>query len=711
MNKFLRPSILAVGVIAVVLMASVLIFDKKQALADPAFGDIIITVENELGASVSGATFTFNCDGTNHAVIDGGAGDDDSAANGTIHILAATVSGGTSGCVNFDAFTNDTVLKDGFVIEDTSLEDYFALPTESWNTATTSLDFAMNVTGIFNELGYPLNSATVTAGDDFATPCTESDGEWYCAVPLGDRDRDVLITKDGYVQYNSAMEGNLGITDRGAHTDPPMVFSIIDVKFAAKIISITDESTELMSAVSVKGGDNFEVSCTESNGSWFCPIPLDDEEFNVLIAKDGYVSHITDDEGFSDRVNHDDPQVVAQLSGIKFAYVVTGIADTLDNNFLDAAVRTGDNYGITCTTDNNGTYFCPVPLSHTELGVSIEKDGYVTNFDLFFDEDRDQASDAQGLQNATSSGVYIEYAVKVLVNKQSDNSFIHGATVEAGANFDITCVEDGNTTSYYCAIPLADTGTFVRASKTGYNTGDVSYVDRTLATDAQRNIGINLLTAGSGGGGGGSSVIQSNCSSVTYGEWQGSCVNGIQYRNIFSETGCAITAAQRSAAQRSCTNEGAPETPQDPVSGSSLVEQVTAFEKILTETINTVLTNSLLGRILLQVESDGESWYLNPIDSSRYFMGRPLDAFNLMRRFALGVNNADMQEFLESTAPRRLSGRIVMNVDDRGKAYYVNPLNLKLYYLGNPDNAFSIMKSFGLGISNLNLRQIKVGEL
>lgn len=47
------------------------------------------------------------------------------------------------------------------------------------------------------------------------------------------------------------------------------------------------------------------------------------------------------------------------------------------------------------------------------------------------------------------------------------------------------------------------------------------------------------------------------------------------------------------------------------------------------------------GKIFLQVEGNGEAWYLNPSDNKRYFMGRPIDAYNLMRTFGLGISNAD----------------------------------------------------------------------
>ncbi len=33
------------------------------------------------------------------------------------------------------------------------------------------------------------------------------------------------------------------------------------------------------------------------------------------------------------------------------------------------------------------------------------------------------------------------------------------------------------------------------------------------------------------------------------------------------------------------------------------------------------------GKIFIQVEEKGEAWYINPEDNKRYFLGRPTDAF------------------------------------------------------------------------------------
>jgi hypothetical protein len=48
------------------------------------------------------------------------------------------------------------------------------------------------------------------------------------------------------------------------------------------------------------------------------------------------------------------------------------------------------------------------------------------------------------------------------------------------------------------------------------------------------------------------------------------------------------------------------------------------------------------GRIFLQVEGHGEAWWINPDDRRRYFLGRPADAFALMRSFGLGITTKNL---------------------------------------------------------------------
>lgn len=121
----------------------------------------------------------------------------------------------------------------------------------------------------------------------------------------------------------------------------------------------------------------------------------------------------------------------------------------------------------------------------------------------------------------------------------------------------------------------------------------------------------------------------------------------------------------------------------------------------------------LSGRILLQVESHGEAWYVNPINGQRHFLGRPQDAFNLMRTQGIGITNTDLARIPEagstSTLPtdlNRLKGHFLLQVQSHGEAWYVSPTTGKRYSLGRPQDAFNIMRGQGLGISNNDLARI-----
>ena len=48
---------------------------------------------------------------------------------------------------------------------------------------------------------------------------------------------------------------------------------------------------------------------------------------------------------------------------------------------------------------------------------------------------------------------------------------------------------------------------------------------------------------------------------------------------------------------------------------------------------------------------------------------------------------------------------------ETGQAWYINPLTYKKHYLGRPDDAFNLMRQLGLGISIKNLALIHKNTL
>lgn len=144
--------------------------------------------------------------------------------------------------------------------------------------------------------------------------------------------------------------------------------------------------------------------------------------------------------------------------------------------------------------------------------------------------------------------------------------------------------------------------------------------------------------------------------------------------------------------------------------GQNILKEVDAGEYILGSASAVQggenLRNKMVGRILLQVEKYGRSWYVYPGDRMRYFLGRPVDAFNLMRKLGLGVSHAYVTKYMDKDFPSQVSGKILLDVEDSGKAYYIYPVDRKAYYLGRPKDAFAIMRNLGLGISNEAIKKI-----
>ncbi len=174
--------------------------------------------------------------------------------------------------------------------------------------------------------------------------------------------------------------------------------------------------------------------------------------------------------------------------------------------------------------------------------------------------------------------------------------------------------------------------------------------------------------------------------------------------------------------------------------------------------LNQEMYNNFRGKILLQVEKAGEAYYVHPEEEEMHFLGRPDDAFSIMRDKGIGITNSDLDKIpvsldylsgkdssgdglpdafkealgldVNSTdsdgdgyddytellhgydplGPGRLSydkdfaalqaGKILLQVEQKGEAWYINPENNKRYFLGRPNDAFNIMRNLGLGISN-----------
>ena len=177
------------------------------------------------------------------------------------------------------------------------------------------------------------------------------------------------------------------------------------------------------------------------------------------------------------------------------------------------------------------------------------------------------------------------------------------------------------------------------------------------------------------------------------------------------------------------------------------------------------LTNRLKGRILLQVESRGEAWYVKPDTGKRIYIADGEVAYSMMRNLGLGITNIDLAKIpvgvedrfeshdsdgdglsdkleeglgtnvnnvdsdgdgyndraevvngynplgngkiiYDNNLVNSVYGRILLQVESRGEAWYVNPVDGKRYYMKDGFAAYQIMRYLSLGITNSDLNKI-----
>jgi len=129
------------------------------------------------------------------------------------------------------------------------------------------------------------------------------------------------------------------------------------------------------------------------------------------------------------------------------------------------------------------------------------------------------------------------------------------------------------------------------------------------------------------------------------------------------------------------------------------------------------LAERLSGRILLQVESYGRAWYVEPVSHTRYYLRDGEMAYAIMRQKGLGISNSDLARLPQvagrlgdSKLVTRLKGRIVLAVQSRGEAWYINPVDGLRYYLADGEAAYQLMRTMGLGVTTVDLAKITMND-
>jgi hypothetical protein len=117
----------------------------------------------------------------------------------------------------------------------------------------------------------------------------------------------------------------------------------------------------------------------------------------------------------------------------------------------------------------------------------------------------------------------------------------------------------------------------------------------------------------------------------------------------------------------------------------------------------------LKGWFVLQSQDKGQLWYINPVDSEKYYFYNADSLFKIVKAVGLGISNKNFNS-LNKNKLTKLSGRILIKVEDSGKAFYVEPVTLKLISLGRPNKIFRILAGLSIGLNNQLIAKIKVKQ-
>jgi carboxyl-terminal processing protease len=126
------------------------------------------------------------------------------------------------------------------------------------------------------------------------------------------------------------------------------------------------------------------------------------------------------------------------------------------------------------------------------------------------------------------------------------------------------------------------------------------------------------------------------------------------------------------------------------------------------------LADQLKGKLLLQVESKGEIWYVNPNNGLRYEVTL-LNSLPLFRKFALGISTEDLNKIpmlhqsISKDFGLKLKGKFLLDVEKQGRIWYVDDSGFR--YEIRQDNLLNIFQKLSLGITDQNLLEIPVGTL
>jgi len=104
----------------------------------------------------------------------------------------------------------------------------------------------------------------------------------------------------------------------------------------------------------------------------------------------------------------------------------------------------------------------------------------------------------------------------------------------------------------------------------------------------------------------------------------------------------------------------------------------------------------------------GGIWYVEPTNKKRYPIMDAEQTFAAIQKAGTGIKHAELNKYLKVGFPRRLAGKILIDAETTGAAYYVNPAKLKGVALKSAYEAFLALRNLSVNINTTDLVKIPI---
>lgn len=243
------------------------------------------------------------------------------------------------------------------------------------------------------------------------------------------------------------------------------------------IIKVASASTEMTTSTCDFGGDADTIRAKVSLDGWVT------RRWSVALAASAAAEFTTG-------------------ASMDYTIVVNGVDDELGNSLTLDGTSASASYSGTVASSSYSAGKMYIAGSTSGGSVYAYQNGYVrsgTTTTLTISSTASQSVDFGTDDTSSHNESGLPFAHKILVTLEGGAVVTEGV-VTSGDSYGVTCTY-GSAGYWYCAVPLAETGTSARHVHDNWNTGTVTYTDRTTKAASQTTATINTTRKAPSGGG------------------------------------------------------------------------------------------------------------------------------------------------------------------------------------------------------------------